>query len=51
MLTKHRTMLIVTDIQGNLASLMQNRDALYDNIGIMIDGIRILDIPLLWIEQ
>ena len=51
MLKKDRIILIVTDIQGILASRMHERDALYKNIGIIIDGIRILRIPLLWVEQ
>jgi len=51
MLDKKRTLLIVTDIQGNLANLMFERDALYKNIGIMIEGIKALDVPILWIEQ
>ena len=51
MLTKDRSILIVTDIQGNLAKLMHNRAELYKNTGIIIDGIRALDIPILWIEQ
>jgi len=51
MLKKDRAVLIVTDIQGNLASLMHEREALYKNIGIMIDGIRVLDIPIIWVEQ
>ncbi len=51
MLDKNNTILIVTDIQGRLASLMQEREALYKNIGVMIDGVKALDIPILWIEQ
>ena len=51
MLDKNRSLLIVTDIQGNLAHLMFQRDALYKNIGIMIEGIKALDIPILWVEQ
>ena len=51
MLQRERTILIVTDIQGKLASLMHEREALYKNVGIMIEGIKALDIPILWIEQ
>ena len=51
MLDRNKTLLIVTDVQGTLASLMYDRDSLYKNIGIMIEGIKILEIPILWIEQ
>ena len=51
MLDKKRSLLIVTDIQGKLAGLMFRRDDLYRNIAIMIEGIKALDIPILWIEQ
>ncbi len=51
MLDKKRCLLIVTDIQGKLAQLMFEREVLYKNIGIIIDGFKILDIPILWLEQ
>ena len=51
MLDRNRTLLIVTDIQGKLASLMFQRDALYKNVAIMIEGIKALNIPILWVEQ
>jgi len=51
MLDKKRCLLIVTDIQGKLAQLMFERESLYKNIGIIIDGFKILDIPILWLEQ
>lgn len=51
MLDKKRCLLIVTDVQGKLAQLMFEREKLYKNIGIMIDSFKILDIPILWLEQ
>jgi len=51
MLRTDRSLLIVTDIQGTLASLMHEREQLYKKAGIMIEGCRILDIPILWVEQ
>lgn len=51
MLDRMRSILIVTDIQGNLAQLMFDRETLFRNAGIMIDGARILGIPILWVEQ
>jgi len=51
MLEKDRSLLIVTDIQGKLASLMFEKENLFRNTGIIIDGIKILNIPILWVEQ
>lgn len=51
MLQTSASLLIVTDIQGKLAESMYDRESLYKNCGIMIDGCRILAIPVLWIEQ
>ena len=51
MLSKENSLLMVTDIQGKLAHMMFEWDELYRQIGIMIEGIKILGIPILWIEQ
>ena len=51
MLSRNSSLLIVTDIQGRLASLMDERESLYHNAGILIEGIKILGIPILWVEQ
>jgi hypothetical protein len=51
MLERQRSLLIVTDIQGKLARLMFQREELFRNIGIIIDGCKILGVPILWIEQ
>ena len=51
MLDKKRSLLIVTDVQGKLAQIMFEREALFKNIGIIIDGFKILNIPILWLEQ
>ena len=51
MLDNKRCLLIVTDVQGKLAQLMFARGELFKNIGIMIDSCKILDIPILWLEQ
>ncbi len=51
MLSRDRAVLIVTDIQGRLASLMYERERLYRRAGIMIEGAKILGLPILWAEQ
>ncbi len=51
MLDRNKSMLIVTDIQGKLASLMHERDELYRSLGILIEGAKVLGLPILWVEQ
>ncbi|MBM4025485.1 MAG: hydrolase [Planctomycetes bacterium] len=43
--------LIVVDVQGKLAQLMVDKEALFKNIRILIQSARILDIPILWCQQ
>jgi nicotinamidase-related amidase len=43
--------LVVVDIQGKLAQLMVEKEALFKNIQILIQAARILEIPILWCQQ
>jgi nicotinamidase-related amidase len=51
MLTTEKTVLIVIDVQGKLAQLMHNREALFQNLQKIIKGIQVLKIPIIWVEQ
>ena len=51
MLTPNDTALVLLDVQGRLASLMAQREALIRNLRILIRGARILQLPILWMEQ
>ncbi|HHF0537793.1 TPA: hydrolase [Vibrio alginolyticus] len=51
MLSKGNTGLIVVDVQGKLATLMHERDALIENITKLVKGAKALDLPILWLEQ
>lgn len=51
MLTTHNTMLIVIDVQGKLAESMHNKDQLLDNLSKLIQGIRVLSLPIIVTEQ
>jgi hypothetical protein len=51
MLDRKSSLLIVTDIQGRLATLMDERESLFRNVAILIEGIKVLGIPIIWIEQ
>jgi len=51
MLNSTDAVLVVIDIQGKLASLMHERDALYENAARLIKGAKVLGIPIIWTEQ
>ena len=43
--------LVVVDVQGKLAKLMYDKQALFKNIQILIKAAEILNIPILWCQQ
>ncbi|HCH0843041.1 TPA: isochorismatase family protein [Vibrio parahaemolyticus] len=51
MLSKGNTGLIVVDVQGKLATLMHESEALIENITKLVKGAKALDLPILWLEQ
>lgn len=51
MLTTETTVLIIIDVQGNLAQAMHEKDALFDNLKKLIQGAHILGVPILVTEQ
>lgn len=51
MLSKNTTGLIVVDVQGKLASLMHESEALIENITKLVKGAKALDLPIVWLEQ
>ncbi|MBW2575402.1 MAG: hydrolase [Deltaproteobacteria bacterium] len=51
MLKIENTALLIVDIQGNLAHLMQGKELLFKNVQKLIKGIQVLEMPILWVEQ
>ncbi len=51
MLTIDNTVLLIVDIQGKLAHLMHDKEAFLSNAQKLIQGIKVLGIPILWMEQ
>jgi len=51
MLNIDSTALVIIDVQGKLATLMHQKDELYDNLAKIIKGARVLDLPIIWNEQ
>jgi nicotinamidase-related amidase len=51
MLATEQTMLLIVDVQGNLAHAMHEKEQLFRNLDILIRGGRALGLPLLLTEQ
>ena len=51
MFTIDNTAFVLIDVQGKLATLMHEKDALFDNLVRLTRGILALKIPILWTEQ
>lgn len=51
MITTDNTVLLLIDVQGNLALNMYEKDNLFKSLKTIIKGMKILGIPIIWIEQ
>ena len=51
MLDSKNAVLVVIDVQGKLAQIMHDRDNLFRNLHILVSGIKLLNIPIIWMEQ
>lgn len=51
MLKAEEAVLVVIDIQGKLAALMHDKEQIYRNVGILIQGAKLLGVPIVWTEQ
>ncbi len=51
MIKKEEAVLLVIDIQGKLATLMHNKENLYRSLQTVIQAFKIMEIPIIWVEQ
>lgn len=51
MMIRNNTVLIIVDVQGNLAKLIDNKDIVLENIRKVIRGCRVMEIPMILTEQ
>lgn len=51
MLSQEKSGLIIVDVQGKLARMVHESDALLSNIQVLIRGCQILKLPIVWLEQ
>ena len=46
-----RKILTLIDVQEKLIPLMENKTQFVDNLGTLLEGAQLLDIPIIWMEQ
>lgn len=51
MLHKEETVLVLIDIQGKLAQIVDESDFVVNNIANVVQGAKLLQVPILWLEQ
>jgi hypothetical protein len=51
MFTMDKSVMLLIDVQGQLAQLMYERESLFKSLQIMIQGMKILGVPIIWLEQ
>lgn len=51
MLTANESVLVIVDVQGQLAQIMSQSAQLHHNLSVLIAGAQLLDIPIIWLEQ
>lgn len=51
MLHREHTALVIIDVQGKLAQLMHKKEVLFKSLKLLIEGIKLMGIPIVWMEQ
>ena len=46
-----KSIMLLIDVQGQLAQLMYGKDKLFNSLGIMVQGMKKLGVPIIWLEQ
>ena len=51
MFSIHQSVMLLIDVQGRLAQLMYDKDTLFKHLELMIQSMKILGVPIIWMEQ
>ena len=51
MLKSDNAVLVIIDVQGKLAQLMHGKEALFKSLQVMVQSFKVLEIPMIWMEQ
>ncbi|MCK5164224.1 MAG: hydrolase [Desulfobacula sp.] len=46
-----KTVMLLIDVQGQLAQLMYEKGKMFKSLGALIQGMKILGVPIIWMEQ
>jgi len=46
-----KTIMLLIDVQGQLSQLMYEKEKLFRSLGTLIQGMKILEVPIIWMEQ
>jgi nicotinamidase-related amidase len=49
--TTDKSVMLLVDVQGQLAQLMYDKDNVFGSLELMIKAMKILKVPILWMEQ
>ena len=51
MFSVDNSVLVLVDVQGNLAQLMHEKERLFNSLETLVKGMKILGVPIIWMEQ
>ncbi|TKI68814.1 hydrolase [Lysinibacillus mangiferihumi] len=51
MFTVEQASLIVVDVQGKLATIVEDSETVIQNVAKLVQAMKALDVPMLWLEQ
>ncbi len=51
MFTPNNCVLLLVDVQGQLAQAMYEKDRLFTSLEILLKGVKVLGVPIIWMEQ
>lgn len=51
MLTRDQTVFVLIDVQGKLSEIVYESEKMISNLSKLIQGLQVLNIPILWLEQ
>ena len=51
MFTVEKACLVVVDVQGKLATIVDNSECVIQNVAKLVQAVQALEVPILWLEQ
>ncbi len=51
MFTVEEACLVLVDVQGKLATIMDESESMIENVAKLVQAMQALEVPILWLEQ